>query len=89
MKPGSPPHFPARRLCLAALESLMGRGPWLAGAQMTLADLHAAPIFAYGMMAPEGRALVARHGAIREWWEMMARRPSMEATRFALEQSAQ
>ena len=81
--------LPRAETCLAALESLMGTGPWLAGAQMTLADLHAAPIFAYGMMAPEGRALVARHGAIREWWEMMARRPSMAATRFALEQSAQ
>ena len=61
--------------CLGALEALMADAPWLAGPALTLADLHAAPIFAYGMMAPEGRALVARHGAIREWWEMMARRP--------------
>jgi glutathione S-transferase len=41
------------------------------------------------MMAPEGRALVARHGAIQDWWERMARRPSMAATRFPREQSAQ
>ncbi len=75
--------------CLGALEALMADGPWLAGPALTLADLHAAPIFAYGMMAPEGRALVARHGAIQDWWERMARRPSMAATRFPREQSAQ
>ncbi|HEY8015065.1 MAG TPA: glutathione S-transferase family protein [Dongiaceae bacterium] len=75
--------------CLGALEALMADAPWLAGPALTLADLHAAPIFAYGMMAPEGRALVARHGAIQDWWERMARRPSMAATRFPREQSAQ
>jgi len=75
--------------CLGALEALMADAPWLAGPALTLADLHAAPIFAYGMMAPEGMALVARHGALHDWWERMARRPSMAATRFPLEQSAQ
>jgi len=81
--------LPRAETCLGALEALMADTRWLAGPALTLADLHAAPIFAYGMMAPEGMALVARHGAIHDWWERMAGRPSMAATRFPLEQSAQ
>ena len=81
--------LPRAETCLGALEALMADTRWLAGPGLTLADLHAALIFAYGMMAPEGMALVTRHGAIQDWWERMAGRPSMAATRFPLEQSAQ
>lgn len=71
--------------CLGALEALMADAPWLAGPALSLADLHAAPIFAYAAMAPEGVALIARHDGIARWWEKMAGRPSMAATRFPLE----
>ena len=77
--------LPRAETCLAALEALMAEGPWLAGAALSLADLHAAPIFAYAVLAPEGRDLLARHDALRRWWERMARRPSMGATRSPLE----
>lgn len=77
--------LPRAETCLGALEELMAEGPWLAGPVLSLADLHAAPIFAYAAMAPEGAALVARHDEIRRWWERMARRPSMAATRFPTE----
>jgi glutathione S-transferase len=77
--------LPRAETCLGALEALMAEGPWLAGAALSLADLHAAPIFAYAVLAPEGRDLLARHDPLRRWWEGMARRPSMGATRSPLE----
>ena len=77
--------LPRAQICLAALADLMGAGPWLAGARLTLADLHAAPIFAYVVLAPEGAALLARHDGIRRWWGKMAARASMAATRSPLE----
>jgi glutathione S-transferase len=77
--------LPRAETCLAALEALMDAQPWLAGPQLTLADLHAAPIFAYAVLAPEGAALLARHDGIRRWWENMAARASMAATRSPLE----
>jgi glutathione S-transferase len=77
--------LPRAETCLAALEALMGAQPWLAGPQLTLADLHAAPIFAYVVLAPEGAALLARHDGIRRWWGKMAARASMAATRSPLE----
>jgi glutathione S-transferase len=77
--------LPRAETCLAALEALMDTQPWLAGPQLTLADLHAAPIFAYAVLAPEGAALLARHKAIRRWWETMSARASMAATRSPLE----
>jgi glutathione S-transferase len=77
--------LPRAQICLAALADLMGAGPWLAGARLTLADLHAAPIFAYAALAPEGAALLARHDGIRRWWGKMAARASMAATRSPLE----
>jgi glutathione S-transferase len=77
--------LPRAQICLAALADLMGAGPWLAGARLTLADLHAAPIFTYAVLAPEGAALLARHDGIRRWWGKMAARASMAATRSPLE----
>lgn len=62
---------------LAALEDLMretGGGDYLVGADLTLADLHAAPMIAYFRQAPEGAALLARHPAMARWWERMAAR---------------
>jgi glutathione S-transferase len=71
--------------CLMALESLTGDGLWLAGGVLTLADLHAAPMFAYFTMAEEAGLLLSRYQRLRRWWEAMAQRPSMAATRSPLE----
>ena len=48
------------RTCLAALRKLKAPGDWLLGEQLTLADLHAAPMFGYFVKAPEGRAAARR-----------------------------
>ena len=37
--------IPKAEACLKAMSNLMGDNPWLAGTEMTLADLYAAPMF--------------------------------------------
>ena len=61
------------KTCLAALTKLKAPGDWLLGEQLTLADLHAAPMFGYFVKAPEGRALLADHPELSRWWESAAR----------------
>jgi glutathione S-transferase len=77
--------LPKAGTCLQALEDLMGANPWLASATLTLADLHAAPMFAYLRLAAEGTALMADHPGLQRWWQAIAARPSMPATRSPLE----
>lgn len=77
--------LPKAAICLKALADLAGGGPWIAGATLTLADLHAAPVFAYFRMAPEGAELLAHHAGLARWWDAMASRRSMVATRSSLE----
>jgi glutathione S-transferase len=77
--------LPKAAICLDALAAVMGGGPWIAGNSLTLADLHAAPVFAYFRMAPEGAALLQRQSGLARWWEAMSARDSMAATRSPLE----
>jgi glutathione S-transferase len=71
--------------CLQALEELMDGGPYLAGQDLTLADLHAAPMFVYFSMAREGSAMLSQREPLRRWWQRMSVRPSVVATRSPLE----
>lgn len=73
--------LPKAATCMAALDDLLNAGDWLAGPELSLADLHAAPMIAYGMMAPEGAALLAKHLRLARWWDALRARPSMAATR--------
>jgi glutathione S-transferase len=68
--------LPRARLCLDVLAGFLGDGPWLLGAEISLADLHAAPILDYFRMAPEGQALIARDARLEAWWQRLAARPS-------------
>ncbi|TPL01274.1 MULTISPECIES: glutathione S-transferase family protein [unclassified Mesorhizobium] len=65
---------------LKVLASLKVKGPWLLGEQLTLADLHAAPIIAYFLKVEEGRDLLARFADIRDWYARIAGRPSFMRT---------
>ncbi len=78
--------LPRAETCLRALTEISGAGPWLAGPMLTLADLHAAPMFVYFRLAPEGAAAIARHPRIATWLDAMMARPAMAATRSPLEQ---
>ncbi|MBZ9684702.1 MULTISPECIES: glutathione S-transferase family protein [unclassified Mesorhizobium] len=68
---------------LKALTSLKQDGPWLLGDQLTLADLHAAPIIAYFVKVPEGRGLLAQFAGIWDLYLRMAGRPSFVRTEKA------
>ncbi|RUW23694.1 glutathione S-transferase family protein [Mesorhizobium sp. M1E.F.Ca.ET.041.01.1.1] len=68
---------------LKVLTSLKAEGPWLLGDQLTLADLHAAPIIAYFVKVADGRDLLERFADIEEWYMRVAARPSFVKTEKA------
>jgi glutathione S-transferase len=72
--------IPVARTCLDTLTRLNTPGSWLLGEQLTLADLHAAPIFAYFVRAPEGRAMLEASPVMRGWWRDISARQSFAAT---------
>ncbi|WP_224543840.1 glutathione S-transferase family protein [Mesorhizobium sp. CA16] len=65
---------------LKVLTSVKAKGPWLLGEQLTLADLHAAPIVAYFVKVAEGRDLLARFADVRDWYQRFAAQPSFART---------
>jgi glutathione S-transferase len=67
------------RACLAALANLKADGGWLLGEQLTLADLHAAPMFAFFAKTPEGAAMIGEFTVLADWWGRMQALPSFEA----------
>ncbi|WP_379072659.1 glutathione S-transferase family protein [Mesorhizobium sp. UC22_110] len=73
--------LPRAETCLATLAGLKLPGPWLLGGQLTLADLHAAPMFGYFMQAEMSAAMLARYPALSDWWQSMQARASFLATR--------
>jgi len=81
--------LPRARTCLRALADLAGPAPYLVDGRLSLADLHAAPIFVYFLMTPEGRAMLAEFPRLDAWWAAMAARPSLAATRSPLEAPVQ
>jgi len=65
---------------LNVLTALKAQGPWLLGDQLTLADLHAAPIIAYFLKVAEGQKLLAQFSDIQGWYTRIAARPSFART---------
>lgn len=65
---------------LKMLTSLKPQGPWLLGDQLTLADLHAAPIIAYFVKVSEGQKVLAEFPDIRDWYARIAARPGFVRT---------
>ncbi|KAA3449461.1 glutathione S-transferase family protein [Mesorhizobium sp. SARCC-RB16n] len=65
---------------LRVLTSLKAQGPWLLGDQLTLADLHAAPMIGYFVKVSEGRDLLARFADIRDWYARVSVRASFART---------
>jgi len=68
---------------LKVLASLKAKGPWLLGEQLTLADLHAAPVVAYFLKVTEGRDMMARFADVQDWYVRIAARPSFAVTEKA------
>ena len=72
--------LPKAEVCLSALAELMGEEPWLAGPTLSLADLHAAPMFALFRLSPEGQQLLRRHDRLVRWWDRVSNRASFVRT---------
>ncbi len=68
------------RLCLSEFERLKGSQPFLAGSEISLADLFLAPIFGYFTMTPDAEGLLQSTPGLRRWWQAMSERPSVQKT---------
>jgi glutathione S-transferase len=68
--------LPKAEVCLSALSELMDGSAWLTGSAISLADLHAAPMFAVFRLAPEGSCLLAEHDELMKWWDRVSSRQS-------------
>jgi len=65
---------------LQTLNAIADEGLQLDGADITLADLHLAPMIAYFSMADEGAAALARYPALLSWWAAVRNRSSLQQT---------
>lgn len=73
--------LPATEKAVEVLGGLLGDKRFFTGENVSLADLHAAPILLYFSLTPEGADLLSRHANIRRWLEVMNARPSATKTR--------
>lgn len=65
---------------LACADQTLQQSAWLAGEQLTLADLYLAPILFWLEKTPEGQAALPRHAAIGRWYQAIGERPSFQRT---------
>lgn len=65
---------------LRALDRIAGEAVQLNGADISLADLHLAPMIDYLVRVPEGAAAVADHRALAAWWARLRARASLRLT---------
>jgi glutathione S-transferase len=72
--------LPQARLCLQEFERLKAGNRFLAGDEISLADLHLAPVLNYLLLTPEGPSLLAPHTELAGWWKMISARPSLVKT---------
>ncbi len=70
---------PKAKLFVDVIEKLLGQGPFFAGAQVSLADLHVLPVLTYLSAAPEGKAILEGAPGLRSWMDRMSQRPSVKA----------
>ena len=76
--------LPQAEASLKALEQLIGGNRYLAGDQLSLADLLLAPVYDYLAQTPEGEKLLQAAPKLRRWWDEMRERPTVARTRPAL-----
>jgi len=79
----------AAPLVFAALEGIAGDGQYLCGDDLSLADIHLAPMIGYFVMASEGRKLLEKHIRLTNWWSALSQRPAYLATMPRMPQPAQ
>ncbi len=74
---------------LAALESVADQGHYLCGNDLSLADIHLAPMIGYFVLAPEGAALLQNHVRLSDWWSALSQRSALVATMPRLPEASQ
>ena len=74
--------LPKAATVLRELEAVKARSPWIAGENVTLADLHVAPMLVLFQIAPEGSALLSASPNLAGWLAKFNARPAALATRF-------
>jgi glutathione S-transferase len=70
---------PKAELCLKEVERIKGDSKFLAGGQISLADLYLYPVLVYLMMTPE-KALMEQRKGLMAWWDTMNQRSSVKKT---------
>lgn len=65
---------------LRALDSIAAGGLQLAGGQISLADLHLAPMMDYFVRVPEAADLLRHYPALSQWWDSISNHPSLRDT---------
>ena len=66
------------RKLLDLLMEKKGNDPWLAGGELSLADIHVAPLMFYVSLTPDKDELIK--GAVSEWWQRIQGVESFKAT---------
>ena len=64
--------------CLAALDAAVAKGGYVAGAQLTYADLHVLPMFVTMQAYPIGKELAPKYPNLMAWAAKLMARPSFE-----------
>jgi glutathione S-transferase len=71
--------IPKAQLCLKEIERIRGNDTFLAGNQVSLADLYVLPLIFYLRLTPETELLTPHRGLVA-WWEAMGERASVKNT---------
>ena len=71
--------IPKATVCLKEFDRIKGSSTYLAGNQVSLADLYLYPILFYLRMTPE-KELLAPHKGLDAWWNAMSERASVQKT---------
>ena len=72
--------LPRANTSVEALGAILGDDAYLAGETMSLADLHAVPIFSYVSNIPECAAMISAQPTMTRWWQAMSARESVAKT---------
>ncbi len=66
--------------CLAEFSRIRGENRYLAGPEISLADLFLAPIFAYFTMTQDAKEALQPYSGLLSWWGEISARESMQKT---------
>ncbi|WP_281198694.1 glutathione S-transferase family protein [Novosphingobium rosa] len=72
--------MPKARKVFGVIADLLGSNPYMAGDELSLADLHLAPHFDFVAFTPEWAALSEGHPDLMAWMERMRARPGLQHT---------